>query len=200
MDLISLLKKIPLDLGQGNLRHTTQGKKIALSLIDRHAQGKTALDVGCRDGYFSEILKNYCYRVTSIDIEKAYPDGQIIDANHPLPFADNTFDLIWCSEVIEHLINPQITISEFRRVLKPNGLVILTTPNSYFWLYRILRPFGLTPQKLQNPTHLHFFCQSDIEKLKPAVLYGFFPYLIFKYRINHLVNLLSPTFIFVIKK
>lgn len=200
MSIISLLKKLPLDLGQGNQRYTTKGKQIALNLIDRNGQGKTALDVGCRDGYFSEILKTYGYRVVSIDIEKNYSDCQLIDANKPLPFANESIDLIWCSEVIEHLIHPQATINESRRVLKPTGQAIFTTPNSDFWLYKFLRPFGFTPQKLQNPTHLHFFNLADIKNFQPTAIYGFFPYAVVKFTISRSINLLSPTFIFTIKK
>ncbi|MEK7137946.1 MAG: class I SAM-dependent methyltransferase [Patescibacteria group bacterium] len=199
-NLLSLLKKIPLDLGQGNLRHSTKGKEIALSLIDIDARGKTALDVGCRDGYFSEFLKRRGFTVTSIDIESNYPAVKIVDANQLLPFDDNYFDLIWCSEVIEHLENPRAVINEFKRVLKPTGQAIFTTPNSDFWLYRLLKPFGLTAQKLQNPTHRHFFGLRDIRIFKPEVIYGFFPYMIIKFRITRGINFLSPTFIFTIKK
>ena len=53
---------------------------------------------------------------------------QVMDANK-LPFDDNTFDVLICSEVLEHLENPEIAINEFYRVLKPGGLAIITTPN-----------------------------------------------------------------------
>lgn len=199
-NLLSLLKKIPLDLGQGNLRYSTKGKAIALSLIDTDGREKIALDVGCRDGYFSEFLKRRGFTVTSIDIESNYPAAKMVDANQLLPFDDNYFDLIWCSEVIEHLENPRAVINEFKRVLKPTGQAIFTTPNSNFWLYRLLKPFGLTAQKLQNPTHRHFFDLRDIRIFKPETIYGFFPYMIIKFRITKGIGFLSPTFIFTIKK
>jgi len=160
--MLQLLKKIPVDFGQANLKHTTKGKSIALSLVptkpgeSRHIK-RTALDVGCRDGYYSEILKQKKYTVTSVDIECHYEKCRQVDANKPLPYPDNFFDLIWCSEVIEHLKDPRATLTEFRRILKSEGKAVLTTPNSKFWLYYILGLFGLTPQKVQNPTHLHFF-------------------------------------------
>ena len=47
----------------------------------------------------------------------------------PLPYADAEFDLVTCSEVIEHLENFRALLREARRVLKPGGLVVLTTPN-----------------------------------------------------------------------
>ncbi len=50
-----------------------------------------------------------------------------------LPFADNTFDYIVCSEVIEHVPEREKMVSEFNRVIKPGGYVIITTPNWISW-------------------------------------------------------------------
>jgi len=198
--ILNFFKKIPIDLGQGNLRHKTYGKIIALNLIKSSANNKIALDVGCWDGYFSKILKKKGYEVISIDIEKNHEKCQIIDVNKGLPFIDKSFDLIWCSEVIEHLKDPIKTIKEFKRVLKPEGIAIFTTPNSEFWLFKILKIFGISPQKIQNPGHQHFFGIKDIQQFAPDKIYGFFPYLFLKFKIKKLINLLSPTFIFTTKK
>ena len=54
--IVRALKKLPLDLGQYELRYTTKGKQIAFALVGR-GEGKKALDVGCRDGYWAEKLK-----------------------------------------------------------------------------------------------------------------------------------------------
>lgn len=203
MSILHILKKIPIDLGQAKLKHTTKGKKIALTLIPRAEDGseiRTALDVGCRDGYYSRLLRKRGYTVTSIDIECQYEHCQTVDANAPLPYDNDAFDLIWCSEVIEHLQKPEAVIAEFKRVLKPDGIAVLTTPNSFFWLYYLLKPFGLSAQKLQNPTHLHFFRLADIQKLGAGEIYGFFPYLFLKRTIRKGIGPLSPTFVFTIKK
>ncbi len=203
-NFLNLLKKLPIDLGQANantgLRTTTKGKLIALSLVPA-GYGKTALDVGCREGHQTKWLENKGYQVTSIDREKIYPACQIVDIEHGLPFADNSFDLIWCSEVIEHLFTPAKTISEFNRVLKADGQMILTTPNSYFFLMKILHALGLSPQRLQNKDHKQFFKLKDIKKIFPeAKIYGFFPYFLLKLKIKYLVGLLSPTFVIIAKK
>ena len=123
MSILNYLKKIPIDFGQANLRFTTKGKLIALNLID-NGEGKKALDVGCREGYQSEFLKKKGYSVTSIDIEKKYKLCKIVDVNKKLPFKDGTFDLIWCSEVIEHLESPKKSLNEFRFGLNLLSLIM----------------------------------------------------------------------------
>ncbi|WP_240902228.1 class I SAM-dependent methyltransferase [Wenzhouxiangella sp. XN24] len=197
MSLIEILKKLPIDLGQGNLRTTTKGKLIALGFVPDGA-GRTALDVGCRSGTQSQWMEQRGYTVTSIDINRVYEQCQVVDVNNGLPFPEASFDLIWCSEVIEHLVSPEAFVSECNRVLKPGGRLVLTTPNSTFWLYPVARLFGMTPKDLQHPGHLHFFCIADIKRLFPrARLYGFFPYVIVKFRIRRLIGLLSPTFVVI---
>jgi SAM-dependent methyltransferase len=47
----------------------------------------------------------------------------------PLPLADNAFDAVWASEVIEHVADTARWLSEVRRVLSPGGRLLLTTPN-----------------------------------------------------------------------
>src|SRR5438876_917350 len=94
--LVKTLKKFPLDFGQYEVRYTTKGKKIAYGLIGDGA-GKRALDVGCRDGYWSEKLKAKGYEVTSIDVEPHYPGALTVDANLALPFPDHSFEVVWCA-------------------------------------------------------------------------------------------------------
>ena len=199
MSFINILKKIPFDFGQGNLRKKTKGKLIAMEFIEI-GKGKKALDIGCRDGDQSKILESRGYKVTSIDIKKTYSKCKIVDVNKKLPFKKNYFDLIWCSEVIEHLDNPKKSLNDFRRILKKNGKMILTTPNSYFWLVDLLNFFGISPKRLQNPGHKYFFNYGDIKRIFPkAHIYGFFPYLFLKFKIKRFVGFLSPTFVIIEK-
>lgn len=197
--LIRALKHLPIDLGQGRLAERTEGKQIALRLVPPGA-GCRALDVGCRAGKQTAWLRERGYDVVSIDIEKQWEDCRVVDANEPLPFADAAFDLVWCSEVIEHLDDPPAVLDEFRRVTRPGGDILLTTPNSYMLPLQFLRLFGLTPQKLQNPGHRHFFNLDDIRRLAPdAAVYGFFPYILVKRTIRCCVGALSPTFVLHIR-
>ncbi|MFN3197628.1 MAG: class I SAM-dependent methyltransferase [Bradymonadia bacterium] len=195
--VINLLKRIPIDLGQGAVAETTEGKQIALRLVPP-GDGRAVLDLGARAGHQSRWLASRGYTVTSVDVEPGFEGCLVIDANQPLPFEDDSFDLIWSSEVIEHLADPAFSLSELRRVTRPGGSLILTTPNSYMWLFRMLSWVGLTPDKLQRDDHLHFFDLDDIRRLAPeAELYGYFPYMWVKRQIERpsLVGHLSPTFV-----
>lgn len=139
LSLISLMKKIPIDLGQGTMRERTKGKLIAETFVNE-GNGAMALDVGCREGVQSKWIKEKGYKVISIYIIRKYKDCILVDIEKPLHFKDNYFDLIWCSEVIEHINNPVFTIKELKRVLRYNCYMILTTPNSYclpFWLFSL---------------------------------------------------------------
>ena len=64
----------------------------------------------------------------------------------PLPIPDETFDVVLCCEVIEHMdVDPMFMLSEVNRVLKPGGVLIVTTPNavSTWAVTKILR--GIEP-------------------------------------------------------
>lgn len=60
---------------------------------------------------------------------KSVPIAQVNLNSGRLPYEDETFDLVTCSEVIEHVENYRAVLREVNRVLKRNGLLVLTTPN-----------------------------------------------------------------------
>lgn len=193
--IVCTLKKLPLDFGQYELRYSTKGKLIAYSLADS-GRGKKALDVGCRDGYWSEELKKKGYDVVPCDIAPSCPHALVVDANERLPFCDNEFDLLWCSEVIEHLLDPAFTIQEFKRVLKPGGKLLMTTPNQDFWVFRLIKKLGISTATISNEDHTFFFSYSDMKDLiGDCEFYGYFPYLLLKFRISATAPLMSPTIV-----
>ena len=198
MDLVAALKSIPVDLGQGNKRFVTKGKLIALSYVPRDGAGRRLLDIGCREGAQSEMFRRMGYEVTSVDIDGIYDHCQIVDCNNRLPFEDAQFDVIWSSEVIEHLIDPYFAASELRRVARPGGRLVLTTPNSFAVYFCVLAALGLTPQKIQRRDHLHFFDFLQLQRIFPrAEVVGFLPFTFLRPRIFRGVGALSPTFVVI---
>lgn len=63
-----------------------------------------------------------------------------------LPFPDQEFEYTLFSEVLEHLLDPTLALREISRILKPNGILFVTTPNRYNYFSVIA---GLLPQRLK---------------------------------------------------
>jgi SAM-dependent methyltransferase len=101
--------------------------------------GLRVLDIGCGDGRFAAEAAAAGAAVTGVEVAEAAV--QRARARHPqlefwrveidgvLPFEDSSFDLAWASEVIEHLSDTARWLSEVRRVLRPRGLLLVTTPS-----------------------------------------------------------------------
>lgn len=94
----------------------------------------TILDFGCGKGLDLQELQNEGYQAYGCDIkvDSLNPESEMLLTNgfirvidskdYKLPFADNTFDLIYSYQVLEHVKNHQMVISEIARILKPNGI------------------------------------------------------------------------------
>lgn len=106
-------------------------------------EGKLVLDVGCGLGNFSKLVKEKCGKPIPLDIG----NDLIMALNNELsncvrgdalnlPFKSDSFEVIISSECIEHTNNPVTAIREMTRVLMPDGIVILTTPNR-IWRWTI---------------------------------------------------------------
>ncbi|UCG16543.1 MAG: methyltransferase domain-containing protein [Phycisphaerales bacterium] len=106
----------------------------------RHAR---ALEVGPGSGIYLPVLSHLYDEVTAIDIEDAYLNhANALTAKHPnlrLQVDDITdsslpgssFDLVLCTEVIEHIRDSAAAIAQMHRLLAPGGTLILSTPQRY---------------------------------------------------------------------
>lgn len=101
--------------------------------------GDRSLDLGCGDGVFTAELQRAGARAVGVEVAPAavrrarehHPSlaFELAPVTGPLPFADGSFDLVWASEVIEHVADTARWLSELRRVLAPAGRLALTTPS-----------------------------------------------------------------------
>lgn len=100
--------------------------------LARVAPASAVLDIGARDGGLKRFLPSGV-RYQGIDItpEFAAPDILIQDISGGIPFPDASFDHVFCIEVLEHVPNPYQTLGEIHRVLRPDGVLVLSVPNPY---------------------------------------------------------------------
>ncbi len=109
------------------------------------------LDLGCGRGGVLERLHRQAASVTGID-----PDLPSLQAHRApafpvfcgragaLPYASESFDLVCCSWVLEHLLDPAVAFAEIRRVLSPGGAFAFLTPNARHPLLQINRLLAMT--------------------------------------------------------
>jgi methionine biosynthesis protein MetW len=133
--------------------------------IIKGVSGKQLLDIGCGDGFFTILLKDSIGAEEVVGIEIASEGIKALEAKgikaykldideDIFPFQDSYFDVVNCSEIIEHLFNPDHMLQEIYRVLKPGGICIITTPNLAGWPSRLALLLGYQPYPTAvSPTH-----------------------------------------------
>ena len=145
-----------------------RGQLVAAEHIARYrwaasfCDGRRVLDAGCGAGYGAELLNQAgAASVVGIDTSTAalalarlaVTDGvtcelgDVTALSHP----DDSFDLVVCFEVIEHVADPERVLDELSRVLRPDGLLLLSSPNRARYVPG-------------NPHHRHEYTRPELEK------------------------------------
>ena len=136
--------------------------------VAAQAIGKTVLDIACGTGYGSHRLRrNGAVAVLGIDLSldavSFAREWYALDAIYflvgdgaTIPLCDRSVDLIACFETVEHIRNYEALIDELKRVLVPDGILCISTPNARRYPTRDIR---LAPS---NPYHVHEFGYEDM--------------------------------------
>jgi len=152
-----------------------ESKKIKF-LLNYVGSNKKILDLGCGDGAVCNALHKQGNDVVGVDLEKIvriarkkYPHLKFVafDLSQKFPFEDSKFDIIYASEILEHIPDDKLFLKECHRILVQGGVIIITVPNKFYVRDRIYMFFG---KDWRDPirdidTHVHFYSFKTIKKL-----------------------------------
>jgi len=149
-------------------------------LFDRYVgPDDDCLDLGCGDGgssgfYLTAHSRSYVgVDVAQHAIELAEARGfevVRIDDAASLPFGDESFDVVVCSEVLQNLLQPHLAVAEARRLLRPGGRLIATVPNAAYWRDRVAALFGVWQPGGDDRARAEPWRSPPIRFFRPATL------------------------------
>jgi SAM-dependent methyltransferase len=168
-----LWRRLPDDLALPDFRRR------ARYLLAELRPGDRVLDLGCGAGGFTARLAEAGAKAVGAEIAEAavtrarggYPglDFRLVPIGGPLPFEDSSFDLVWTSEVIEHVADTAPWLSEVRRVLTPGGRLLVTTP-SHGRLRLLLGGIERFSPPLGD--HLHLYSRRSLRSVLQELGFG----------------------------
>ena len=147
--------------------------RIIKQLILKYSnENSRILSIGCGNGIIESELPRKIQGLDKITIDNcliSITKGQIEE----IPFPDNSFDVIFVGELLEHIYEIKKTFCEIKRVLVNNGIIIITVPNAMNFRDRIRSLFGILPRQLSgyledNPhlyEHIRHFNIKSLKKL-----------------------------------
>ncbi len=161
------------------------------------------LDAGCGEGHLLERIAHrfpsaVCFGIDATEValrrarERVRADFRVGDLR-ALPYTSDTFAVVTCTEVLEHIPDPVVVARELLRVTAPGGRIILTVPNETNWT---LARFFLGRRPIKVPDHVNAFHFRDIEKLfrLPCEKISLpFPFLPSSFSLNRFCIITKPT-------
>lgn len=144
------------------------------ALATRFAQERRVLDLGCGTGYGTADLARVASTAVGVDLapeaiayaDRHFPSARFLQCSaNAVPFPPASFDLVTAFEVIEHLRDWQALLTEAHRVLEPDGMLLVSTPNKCYYA-------EARAKSGPNPFHEHEF---EFQEFQTA-LREFFPH------------------------
>lgn len=125
--------------------HQTRLRWVSAAISAHAATTSTlrAMEYGPGSGIYLPLLARYFTEVLAADVEEAYLSGirsaasevpgmkLVVDDVQDSAFPENSFDLVLCSEVLEHVPRPDRALQTLHRILRPSGIAVVTTPQRY---------------------------------------------------------------------
>lgn len=179
--------------GEYHLPSLLSSKAIRRVIAERSRSKTRLLDVGCGKALFlRDFVKaaaKQCglgpVEATGVDLVRSpgdffhevCTDFRFVQQNldgAKLPFEDGSFDLVFCNQVLEHIFETETLIREFRRVVSPTGVCVVSVPNIAAWINRFLFLFGGQPlgSELGSESISYGFypnfLQKKLDQFKPS--------------------------------
>ncbi|MDP3093743.1 MAG: class I SAM-dependent methyltransferase [bacterium] len=156
--------------------------KIMSGIINQlDLKDKDVLDIGCHEGYLLSLIENknnnfYGLDASNYAVEESFKKGIKVkkfyfDGKSEIPFSGNSFDLINAGDIIEHIYDTDFFLEEIRRLLRPNGYFLISTPNVASFGRRILlllsiNPFIETsPNEAESSGHIRYFTFKTLKRI-----------------------------------
>lgn len=150
-----------------NLRKKLNQRRF--SEISKYSPKGNLLDIGCGAGFFLDAAAEQGLSVYGVELstEAASKTRQRHKNifNGPLEnakYQDSFFDVVAIFDLIEHVLDPDITIKEIHRIVKPGGLIIFTTPDISSWHARIMGKYWY---QINPHQHLFYFSPHTMKKI-----------------------------------
>jgi SAM-dependent methyltransferase len=143
---------------------------------------KSILDVGCGDGFFLQNVNqrlgkdcdlhgvDYSQYQLGKASELPFSFKQANIETEGLPYGSETFEMVHAAELIEHLVNPDYFLEECWRVLKPNGYLLVSTPNLQAWYNRALFLLGIQPLFYEVSTKSPLIGAGPLKRIKKGTV------------------------------
>ena len=162
-------------------------RAIINTLTSFNIEGKKCLDIGPGTGRWLQFVTRWnpayvgAVDISDVSLKRCQPlCDQTQKANfetETLNFESDFFDVVVSFEVLEHLKDPHLYLSEIKRVTKKGGVILMSLPNIASFISRVRLLFGILPVAIHSdPTHVSFYHQRDIRKLFGS--YGLTPHFI----------------------
>jgi SAM-dependent methyltransferase len=140
----------------------------------QHKQSGALLDLGCSSGSFLESMRSQSWKLYGIEMSpdcaraaEARCDAQVFVGDIlEAPFPPETFDVITCFDVLEHLFEPQRVVQKVANWLKPGGIFLVQVPNIDSAESRV---FGSYWHGLELPRHLFHYSPASLKFLAQSV-------------------------------
>ncbi|MEI8067724.1 MAG: class I SAM-dependent methyltransferase [Candidatus Shapirobacteria bacterium] len=140
---------------------------------------KNILDIGCHDGTFlSKLPRNNNFfgieaseKAYKLSLKKNIKVIKFFFNDNKLPYKGNLFDIVIAGEIIEHIYDTDQFLKEIRRILKPNGYLLISTPNIASLPRRLMLLLGInpiietTPNKIDSSGHIRYFTFKSLSNL-----------------------------------